>query len=256
MILSADVRRREGGPVEGLLSFQSTMTPQAPAGMALFLKHPTPGTVKSKLVGVLGPERAARFYWECALLVLAKALRLKQVDVFVFVTPVERQAEVESLVMARFGLFEGRFIPQRGNTLGERINHALERLRILGYDRQLVLSADSPTLPQASLQRAVDQLAHHDAVIGPTWTGGYYIIGLRQPDVRIFRNVEWGSAQQLGQTFDNLTALGRTCLLLPRWQDVDADDDLPFLEGQFRHSDYRRLKAMLDETERPGPAGA
>jgi hypothetical protein len=215
--------------------------------MALFLKFPAPGTVKSKLVSALGPERAARFYWECALLVLAKALRLKHVDVFIFVTPVERQAEVESLVMARFGLFEGRFIPQRGNTLGERINHALERLRMLGYERQLVLGTDSPTIPQGYLQRAVDELAGHDCVLGPTWHGGYYLIGLKQPDVRIFRDVAWGTGQQLGQTYDNLAALGRSCLMLPRWQDADADDDLPFLEGQFRHADYRRLKAMLDE---------
>ncbi len=225
----------------------------APAGLALFLKHPTPGDVKSRLAAALGAGRAARFYWECALLVLAKALRLRNADVFIFVTPVERQAEVEALVMARFGKFEGRFIPQRGRTLGERINHALERLRMLGYARQLVLGTDSPTLPQAYLQRAVDELADHDSVLGPTWNGAFYLVGVRQPDVRIFRDVPWGTGGQLGQTYDNLSALGRTCLLLPRWQDVDADDDLPFLEGQFRHADYRRLKAILEEAP-PGPA--
>jgi len=228
------------------------MASHAPAGLALFLKHPTPGDVKSKLVGALGPERAARFYWECALLVLAKALRLKHTDVFIFITPPDRQAEVESLVMARFGRFEGRFIPQRGRTLGERINHALERLRMLGYERQLVLGTDSPTLPQEYLQRAIDELASQDCVLGPTWDGGYYLIGVRQPDVRIFRDVAWGSPHQLGQTFDNLTALGRSCLMLPRWQDVDADDDLPFLAGQFRHADERRLQAILAEDEK-GP---
>lgn len=226
------------------------MVPTAPTGLALFLKHPTPGNVKSKLASTMGAEPAARFYWECALLVLAKALRLKHADVFVFITPPEQQAEVESLVMARFGRFEGRFIPQRGRTLGERINHALERLRMLGYERQLVLGTDSPTLPQEYLQRAVDELASHDCVLGPTWDGGFYLIGVQQPDVRIFRDVTWGSPLQLGQTFDNLTALGRTALLLPRWQDVDADDDLPFLAGQFRHADYRRLKAILAEGEK------
>jgi rSAM/selenodomain-associated transferase 1 len=223
--------------------------PQNSGGLALFLHHPAPGTVKSKLVQALGPERAARFYWECALLALAKALRLKHVDVFVFVTPPGKEAEVEGMVMARFGGFEGRFIPQRGNTLGERINHALERLRMLGYERQFVLGTDSPTIPQEYLQRAVDELANHDCVLGPTWDGGYYLVGMKQPDVRIFRDVVFGSGQQLGQTFDNMAALGRRCLLLPRWQDVDAEDDLPFLEGQFRHADYKRLKSMLEGGE-------
>lgn len=217
------------------------------AGLALFLAYPEPGTVKSHLAEALGAERAARFYWECALVVMAKALRLKDAAVFVFFTPEERAGEIESLVMARFGGFEGRFIAQRGRTLGERINHALERLKTMGYARQLVLGTDSPTLPQEYLQRAVDELATADAVIGPAWDGGYYLVGLKQPDVRVFANVAWGSGSELGTTFDNLTALGRRATILPRWQDVDTVDDLPFLEGQVRGSDYQRLQAILKE---------
>lgn len=223
-----------------------------PAGLALFLKFPEPGTVKSRLAAALGAERAARFYWECALLVLAKALRLHRADVYVFFTPPDRQRDIESLVMARFGRFEGRFIAQRGNTLGERIHHALERLRMIGYDRQLVLGTDSPTLPLEFLQRAVDALADADCAIGPTWHGGYYLIGVRRPDVRVFRDVAWGAGSELGQTYDNATALGWSCALLPRWQDVDTPDDLPFLEGQVRHADYRRLKTVLEEAPPKG----
>ncbi len=221
---------------------------RAPAGLALFLKYPEPGTVKSRLTAALGADRAARFYWECALLVMAKALRLRDTDVYVFVTPPERQRDTESLVMSRFGRFEGRFVPQRGNTLGERIHHALERLRMIGYDRQLVLGTDSPTLPIEFLQRAVDELAKSDCALGPTWHGGYYLVGVRRPDVRLFRDVVWASGSELSRTFDNATGLGWTCAVLPRWQDVDSPDDLPFLEGQVRHADYRRLKALLEET--------
>lgn len=218
-----------------------------PAGLALFLAYPEPGRVKSRLAAALGAERAARFYWECALLVMAKALRLKDVGVFVFFTPEERAGEIESLVMARFGKFEGRFIAQRGRTLGERINHALERLKTMGFARQLVLGTDSPTLPQEYLQRAVDELARVDAVIGPAWDGGTYLVGVRQPDVRVLAGVAWGTGTELGTTYDNLAALGRTALILPRWQDVDSPEDLPFLAGQVRGTDYERLQAILRE---------
>ncbi|MEK7475297.1 MAG: TIGR04282 family arsenosugar biosynthesis glycosyltransferase [Candidatus Coatesbacteria bacterium] len=226
-------------------------TPAAPAGLALFLSAPESGPVAARLSAAWGPDRAARFGWECALLVMAKALRLKGADVFVFVTPAERQAEIESQVMTRFGRFEGRFLAQRGNTPGERVNHALERLRVMGYDRQLVLGTDSPTIPLEYLQRAVDELADADGVIGPTWAGGYYLIGIRRPDVRIFRDVRWGSGLELEQTWGNLAGLGLTFRMLPRWQNVDSEDDLPFLEGQVRHADYRRLRAILDEPAAP-----
>jgi hypothetical protein len=228
-----------------------TDTPQAPAGLALFLSAPEAGSVATRLAAAWGPDRAARFGWECALLVMAKALRLKGADVFVFVTPAERQAEIESQVMARFGRFEGRFLVQRGLTPGERVNHALERLRSMGFDRQLVLGTDSPTIPLEYLQRAVDILADADCVIGPTWAGGYYLIGVRHPDVRILRDVRWGSGLELEQTYGNLAGLGLTCQMLPRWQNVDSADDLPFLEGQVRHADYRRLRAILEEPAAP-----
>ncbi len=220
---------------------------RAPAGLALFLRFPEPGTVKEKLTAALGAERAARFYWECALLVMAKALRLRDCDVYVFVTPPEKQAEIESLVMARFGRFEGRFIPQRGNALGERVHHALERLRAIGYERQLVLGTDSPTLPPEFIQRAVDELAERDCVVGPTWNGGTWVVGVRRPDVRWLAGVDWRSGTALARLFENAAGLGWTCAMLSRWQDVDGPDDLPFLEGQVRHADYRRLKTILAE---------
>ncbi len=219
------------------------------AALALFLKHPEPGTVKTRLVEALGTERAARFYWECALLVMAKALRLKRVEVYVFFTPPEKHAEVEALVMAQFGKFEGKFIAQTGADLGARMHHALEYLNRLGFTHLLVLGTDSPTLPLEYLQRAVDELAHQDCVIGPTWDGGFYLIGLTQPDSRIFHNVTWSSGLELSQTYENLVALKRTYFQLPRWQDVDTPDDLPFLKGQVRHADYRRLKSILEEVE-------
>lgn len=221
--------------------------PSVPAGLALFLRYPEPGTVKSRLQEALGADRAARFYWECALLVMAKALRLKDTDVFAFFRPADRKTEIEALVMGRFGRFEGRFIAQRGRTIGERIHHALERLRMMGYARQLVLGSDSPTLPLEVIQGAVDALAATDGVIGPTWDGSTYLIGVREPDVRMLRDVPWGTSQELARLHENLAALGRTAHLLPRWQHVATADDLPFLEGHVRHADYRRLKALLDE---------
>jgi len=224
-----------------------TDAPSAPAGLALFLNSPGTGSVAGRLTAAWGADRAARFSWECALLVMAKALRLKRADVFVFVQPPEKQAEIQAQVMARFGKFEGRFLVQRGLNPGERVNHALERLHLIGYSRQIVLGTDSPTIPLEYLQRAVDEMDAVDSCIGPTWAGGTYLLGVRQPDVRILRDVQWDSGLELEQIWANLSELGLTCRLLPRWQNVDSEDDLPFLEGQVRHADYRRLRAILQE---------
>jgi len=221
-------------------------TPPA-AALALFLKNPEPGHVKSRLAAALGTERAARFYRECMLTVLAKSLRMRDVDVFIFFLPRDQGPAVEQLVMSRFGRFEGRFVPQALGDLGARLHAALAHLRGLGYARQFVLGTDSPTLPLEIMQRGVDALATHDAALGPTWNGAFYLIGMKEPDPRAFAGVGWGTGMELSQTYANLAALGRSVALLPRWQDVDSPDDLPFLEGQIRTADYQRLKAILED---------
>jgi hypothetical protein len=200
-----------------------------------------------RLGKTLGAQRAARFYWECALLVMAKALRVPGADVFVFYTPEAERERIEKLVMARYGQFEGKFVPQTGETVPECIHNALVHLDALGYAKKFVLTTDSPTLPQDYLSTAAKKLDSVDCVIGPTWTGGYYLVGVKRPDPAIFDGVVWGSGTALGETFDNLCARKISCHMLPRWQDIDTADDLPFLEGTVRETDRARLRAILSE---------
>jgi len=201
----------------------------------------------ARLGKALGREKAARFYWECALLVMAKALRLPGADVFVFFAPEEARERIQQLVMARYGQFEGKFFPQTGHTHPARIHNALVHLHKLGYAKEFVLTTDSPTLPQEYLLTAAKKLDTVDCVIGPTWTGGYYLLGMKDPDALVFQGVEWGEGTALGQTYDNLCSRNLTCHMLPRWQDIDNEDDLAFLEGTVRQADQARLRAILNE---------
>jgi len=222
------------------------------AAIALFIREPSPGTVKARLSASLGPEKAARFYWECALLSMARALRLHGAEVFVFFRPMERRSRIEELVMSRFGHFEGKFIPQEGATPGERLYNALFHLDSLGFGHKFTLGTDSPTLPLEYLERGLAALDGADCVMGPTWSGGFYLYGTKKPDAGAFRNVSWSSGLELVQVYDNAVSLGLKCALLPRWQDIDTPDDLEFLEGQVRARDYQRLQSILrEEPSRP-----
>jgi len=147
------------------------MPPLPPAGLALFLKHPEPGQVKTRLAAALGPERAARLYWECALLVMAKTLRLKGADVFVFFTPAERRVEMEGLVMARFGRFEGRFVPQADGDLGTRILAAVPGTALASdqlyreSDLAIDWCEDVDRLPRAAVERIVGMFEDAGATV-------------------------------------------------------------------------------------------
>jgi hypothetical protein len=69
-----------------------------------------------------------------------------------------------------------------------------------------------------------------DAVFLPAEDGGYALVGLRQPQPDVFRDIDWGSGAVMAQTRDRL----RECAL--RWAepatvwDVDRPQDLDRLQ--------------------------
>jgi glycosyltransferase A (GT-A) superfamily protein (DUF2064 family) len=91
----------------------------------------------------------------------------------------------------------------------------------------LLIGTDCPALQTAHLVMAADLLHDgHDAVFIPAEDGGYVLVGLRQPQPRLFENIDWGSEQVMAQTRDRMAVLGlRWAEPLTLW-DVDRPADL------------------------------
>jgi len=219
----------------------------ATSAIAVFLEYLSGGPADEPLASVLGPQRAARFHWECALLALAKALRIRKTEVFVFFSPEDKRTEIESLVMSKFGRFEGRFLAREGGNLREQIHSAFKLLRAMKFSRTFYLNAISPTLPQEYIEQAVVALDKTDYVLGASWKGECYLIGSRDASLRVFDQNMGASGLEIASVYEGLAGLGLSCTLLPRWHDVNTPDDLPFLEGHVRRADFQRLRAILEE---------
>jgi len=102
-----------------------------------------------------------------------------------------------------------------------------------GSQRAVVMDSDSPTLPASFINQAFEQLANADVVLGPTQDGGYYLIGLKQPQPRLLREVQMSTPQVLSDTLALAEATGLAVSLLPAWYDVDTIDDLHHLDREL-----------------------
>jgi len=113
--------------------------------------------------------------------------------------------------------------PQTGADLGERLLKAFERE--LKYSQTvIVIGTDSPTIPDIQIDKALQVLETHDAVLGPCEDGGYYLIGLRTLIPEIFEGIHWGSSTVLEETIGRM---GRhSYQLLETYYDIDTADDL------------------------------
>jgi uncharacterized protein len=198
----------------------------AATALVIMAKAPRAGAVKTRLCPPLTYREAAALA-RCFLRdTIAKVRCLTDVTVTIAHTPAAERA-----VFARLAP-DLALVPQRGHDLGERMRSALaEGLRT--HRRAIAVGTDTPTLPAAVVQLAVDRVASDDVdvVLGPAEDGGYYLIGVRADHPTLFADVPWSTPLVLDLTVRRAEAAGLRCVRLPTWFDVDTADDLARLRA-------------------------
>jgi rSAM/selenodomain-associated transferase 1 len=121
-----------------------------------------------------------------------------------------------------------QYVPQRGDSLGEREANFFTDLLQAGYGRVVMIGSDIPTLPLTHLRDAFALLADpmNDVVIGSSRDGGYYLLGARQLHPTLFENVTWSTSTVLAETLARARHAGLTVAQVPAWYDVDAEAEL------------------------------
>jgi rSAM/selenodomain-associated transferase 1 len=186
---------------------------------------------KTRLVRALGLEGGAGLRRAMLMDTLETVQSVRRADRVVLFTPTAGSGE-----MAGLGADLARLIPQRGETLSERLEYAFADLFALGYDAAALIGSDLPTLPPAWVEQGLEALgrAGDPVVLGPAEDGGYYLIGLRRPHPELFRGVPWSTDGVLAATRAIAARHALEVTLLPPWYDVDT---VPDLERALRAGD-------------------
>lgn len=183
-------------------------------------KQPLPGQTKTRLCPPLSPVQAADLY-ECFLRDTLQVMRqVHDVESVIAFLPEGAQDYFRGLAP------DMKLTCQVGASLGERLDHLLTEALLSGSPQAVVMDSDSPTLPAEYISQAFDQLTEADVVIGPTRDGGYYLIGMKQPQPHLLRKVQMSTPRVLADTLALAESTGLTVSLLPAWYDVDTIDDL------------------------------
>jgi rSAM/selenodomain-associated transferase 1 len=202
--------------------------------LILFAKNPEPGRVKTRLHGALSPEQAATLA-HAFLVDTVNTMRDVEVeDRRVAYAPAGAERAVRDIVGP--GL---EFEAQVDGDLGARMQAAIESAVTRGADRVVLIGADSPTLPAATLRAAFEALVDRDVVLGPSMDLGYYLIGVAAQCATtsllttLFEDVEWGTSQVLPETLERLVRAGVALGWLPPAYDVDSPAELAFLRAEL-----------------------
>ena len=153
--------------------------------LIIFAKSPIPGEVKTRLIPYITPTEAAELYKAFVTDIISNAYKLKCERVTIAYTPSNAEATFHSICGQSVN-----YLPQKGHNLGERMRNAFMYSFDKGSQRTVIIGTDSPTLPLSYIRDAFDALKEVPITIGPTFDGGYYLIGLSGQNDEIITAIE------------------------------------------------------------------
>ncbi len=195
-----------------------------PVRIVIFAKAPLAGLVKTRLIPALGAQGAADLARLMLCRTLEQALAANVGPVELCVSPSQKDAVWESIPLPATVAWSN----QGEGGLGVRMARATKRITGAG-ESILLIGTDCPEQDAAHLRHAATSLQQYDAVLTPTFDGGYALLGLNRFDASLFENIAWSTDTVASETQLRLAQLKWQTHYLPMMHDIDEPGDLHWL---------------------------
>ena len=189
----------------------------------VFVKHPEPGRVKTRLAATLGAEPAAEIYRRLVAEVFARLP--DDAQAIACFDPPGRREEIERWLNRIAAGKALHFLPQAAGDLGARLTHAFAETFALGYGQVAATGTDCVEIDAPIFTEAWTALDTHDMALGPSRDGGYYLIALTAACAPLFENIPWSTGRVLAETLARAASKNLRVHLLPMRHDVDTEED-------------------------------
>ncbi|MEO0352776.1 MAG: TIGR04282 family arsenosugar biosynthesis glycosyltransferase [Cyanobacteria bacterium P01_A01_bin.15] len=194
----------------------------------LFTRYPEAGNTKTRLIPYLGAVRAAELQRWMTQRVAGEMAAL--------CSDIERQVHFSGGGLPQMQAWLGQqFTYHRQTTggLGQRLHQAFMGNFQAGKAAVVAIGSDCPELNTDHLEQAFEALQTRDVVLGPAVDGGYYLIGLSQPQAKLFQDIPWGTGDVYARTVAIANHLNLAITTLEPLRDVDRPEDLELLNPTY-----------------------
>jgi len=184
--------------------------------LIVFLKNPIEGKVKTRLAKSIGSLSALETYRKLINITLDAAFN-SGLSVHLFFS---------DFIENDFNDCKKGFMThiQQGNELGARMLHAFDT-----FDPsipKIIIGSDCAEITSEILLKAARQLTSKDCVIGPTFDGGYYLLGFKKVLPDVFRNKTWSTSSVFHDTIKDLEHHQFRYQVIDKLRDIDTLEDL------------------------------
>lgn len=200
--------------------------------LLVIAKAPVPGRSKTRLCPPCTPAQAAS---------LAEAALADTLETVARTPGVTRRVAVLDGEPGPWLPAGFDVVPQVGGGLDARLAAAFRAADGPAF----LVGMDTPQLTTRDLRDGLDALTRTSAVVGLASDGGYWGIGLREPDDDLFLGVPMSTEETGAAQIERLRDHGRDPALLRELRDVDRYDDALAVAREAPSSRFARTVARL-----------
>jgi rSAM/selenodomain-associated transferase 1 len=190
--------------------------------LLFFIKNPVKGKVKTRLASAIGDKMAAKLYRRF-LLEMLFTLNKGTFLFYLCYSPESSLNDLKDWLGDHY-----LFMTQTGEDLGERMKNGFVEAISMNFKRVVLIGSDIPDLPLEFIEEAFTSLQEKDVVIGPSFDGGYYLIGFKNETFlpRVFEGIHWSTESVFEKTLKVLEQEGLAVHTLQPLRDIDTVEDL------------------------------
>ena len=179
-------------------------------------KAPILGEVKTRIGKKIGMERS-KWIYEQLLSHTSNVTKKTKIKTVLFKNKNHEKLETlfKHSIASKF---------QLGRNLGEKMENAFHWAFKKKYKKIILIGADLWTLNEKIIIDSFKLLDKFNLVIGPSYDGGYFLIGMKKPNENIFKNIPWSTNNVLEKTISKMKT--RKISFLEITKDIDSFSDL------------------------------
>jgi len=185
-------------------------------GLITFVRNAELGKVKTRIAASAGDEKALAIYK--ALLTHTRSVT-QQVDT-------NRHLFYTNLISHddEWPITDYTKHLQIDGDLGSKMKAAFE-MCLVDNEKAVIIGSDCASLQPHHIENAYQLLDDHDLVIGPTYDGGYYLLGMKKLHYYLFDDMQWSVESVYDATISRAQNAGLSIANTEQLSDIDYIED-------------------------------
>ena len=207
--------------------------------LIIFTRIPIAGKTKTRLQTKLLPEECADIH-QCFLkdiYIKMKELKYNDIDIIISYNP-----DGDLNILKEIFYDEKLYIKQAVNTPNEndKIYNSMKEVFSLGYKKSILIGTDIPEISKENIIDSFNLLNDNDFVFGPSYDGGYYLVGMKEYNDVIVKTKS-GTLNNILNAIENINL---KYSIIEKRYDIDEYDDLIELNNRINSN-----KIVLENTK-------